>query len=94
MIKTKEKYRLCWMDAYNLANWGGIEEIKKAYPVSDYSIDVDGWADCCHCYTFEASGIDEVRKKINEYLEEIGRIVDVFSVYNSNNDVVLTEEDI
>lgn len=94
MIETKKKFRLMWIDAYLLVdNWETIDNIKKVFPVSSYSIAGDGWVDCDHCYKFEAENLEQVEKIVDEYLTELGRIVDVFSVIDENNQVILTEEE-
>lgn len=114
MLKTKEKFTLAWIDAYNTFNWrnedipieddidvddtgvlslSGIKNVKDSFPNTEIdSYDEDGWIDCSHYFEFTASSIEEVKNIVNEYLEEIGRNVDVFSVLNSKKEIVLTED--
>lgn len=95
MLKTKEKFTLAWIDAYLLNdNWKTIANIKKAFPVSNYSIAGDGWVDCEHCYTFKASSLKEVKKIVKNYIDTIGRVIDVFTVLDEKNNYILTEENI
>lgn len=88
----KKSYILHWIDSYNLENWKSIEKIKEHYPIDDYVVAIDNWVDCFHCWEFEACNIEEIKEKVNEYFEGIGRCIDVFSV-KYNDQIILTEED-
>ena len=90
----KEQYKLLWLDGYLLTdNWETVENIKKHYPVTSFDLDGD-WVDCQHCWEFEASNRQELKDTVISYLENLYRHIDVFSVTNSKDEIVLTEEDI
>lgn len=88
------QYKLCWIDSYNIDNWGSMKKLKETYPnIVDYMIEEDNWAECEHCYEFEAISDKQAKRKAIKYLVECGRNVDVFSVIDINNKIILTEDD-
>lgn len=92
MIITKQKYELVWIDAYNSTNWTK-KKLKESFPITKMIKNYDGWWDCEHCLEIEAESIDDLKVKVEEYLEETGRIINVFSVIDENEETILTEED-
>jgi hypothetical protein len=73
----------------------GLRNIKENYPVIDVEDwDVDGWVDCLHEITIHATDIEDLKKKVQEDIDNNGRIVEVFSVYDQNGKEILTEEDL
>lgn len=86
-----KNYALQWMDSYNVDNHGGLKNIKKSYPIYEVHFSDDGWIDCLHEVKFKAKTMKQIKQKARKILEDNGRNVDVFSIYEGKK-TILTEE--
>lgn len=90
-----QEYYVIWMDSYNLANWGSEEKVRECYPITEVELCNDGWIDCCHKQEFTLEEGEDLKEKVRQVIDNVGRIIEVFSVFKKgeNEKAILTEED-
>ncbi len=94
------------VDDKDRPEWDDLDEESEAFlkeivvsrfnfPPSDVQIDKwDGaWVDFAVCFSFEANSPAEIRSEAERITQTCGRDVEVFSVFDEANNVVLTEEE-
>jgi hypothetical protein len=96
-------YRVAFMDATHVqgddpdeASWIEIAASRFCFPPSDIHIEGwDGdWVDFTVWFAFEASSPAEIRSETERITQTCGRDVEVFSVLDEADNVVLTEEEL
>jgi hypothetical protein len=97
------KYRLLFSSATHLQaedrpEWDEKEIVASrfCFPPSDIHIDGSGadWIDFMVWFSFEASSPAEIRSETERIAQTCGRDVEVFSVLDEKDNVVLTEEEL
>lgn len=99
------KYRVAFADATSFQDDESDEDetqlkkiVASRFFLSPLEVQIEGsggeWVDFVVWFSFEASSPAEIRSETERIVRTCGRDVEVFSVYDENDNVVLTEEEL
>lgn len=81
------KYKMVWVEYWSEKHKPSDDRIIVRYMEQN-----DGWYEHEYIYYFLADNDTQAREKANTFLDEHSEALEAFSVLDSNDNVILTEE--